>query len=107
MELVFATFESELNHEEIIETMRQRAAKFREVEGLVQKYFVHDRDNDRYGACFVFDSERSRDAYFESELSASVGDAYAITGDPSVTKAHLLFPLREVDEWGLEAVRVE
>lgn len=95
MEIVFATFESGLSQDEIEATMRQRAERFREVDGLVQKYFVHDRENDRYGACFIFDSEQSRDAYFASDLSASVGDAYAIEGDPAVTKAHLLFPLRE------------
>lgn len=97
MEIVFAAFESGLSHEGIVETMRQRAERFREVEGLVQKYFFHDRENDRYGACFVFDSEASRDAYFDSELSAGVGEAYAIEGAPEVTKAHMLFPLREAE----------
>lgn len=97
MEIVFATFESELDHDAIEEIMRQRAQKFREVDGLVQKYFVHDRENNRYGACFIFDSVQSRDAYFASDLSAGVGEAYAVKGDPEVTKAHLLFPLREVE----------
>lgn len=97
MEIVFATFESELSHDEIEETMRQRAEKFREVDGLVQKYFIQDREHDRYGACFIFDSEESRDAYFASDLSAGVGEAYAVKGDPEVTKAHMLFPLREAE----------
>ena len=97
MELVFATFESELSHEEIESTMRTRAERFREVDGLVQKYFVHDRENDRYGACFLFDTVASRDAYFASDLSAGVGEAYAVVGDPTVTTAHLLFPLREAE----------
>jgi heme-degrading monooxygenase HmoA len=95
MEVVFATFESELSSKEIEQTMRQRAEKFREVDGLVQKYFIHDQADDRYGAFFIFESEESRDAYFESELSASVGDAYAVNGEPDVTMASLLFPLRE------------
>lgn len=97
MEIVFATFESELHQEEIEQTMRQRGEKFRQVDGLVQKYFVHDREDDRYGACFIFDSEQSRDAYFASDLSASVGEAYAVKGDPEVSKVHLMFPLREVE----------
>ncbi|AKU06750.1 MULTISPECIES: YdhR family protein [Haloferax] len=97
MEIVFATFESELEHDAIEETMRQRAKQFRAVDGLVQKYFVHDRERDRYGACFIFDSEESRDAYFASDLSAGVGAAYAVKGEPAVTNAHLLFPLRETE----------
>lgn len=95
MEVVFATFESGLSHDEIERTMRRRAGKFREVEGLVQKYFVHDEGDDRYGAFFIFDSPDSRDAYFESDLSAGVGEAYAIEGGADVTTAHLMFPLRE------------
>lgn len=97
MKIVFAMFESNLTAEEIEQTMRQRAEKFRAVEGLVQKYFVHDEATDRYGALMIFDSKASRDAYFESELSASVGDAYAIDGSPDVTMATLLFPLREAE----------
>ncbi|WP_458210606.1 YdhR family protein [Haladaptatus sp. NG-SE-30] len=97
MEVVFAMFESALSSEEVEQTMRQRAEKFRAVDGLVQKYFVHDHANDRYGACFIFDSEEARDAYFESELSASVGDAYAVVGEADVTMARLLFPLREAE----------
>jgi heme-degrading monooxygenase HmoA len=97
MEAVFAMFESELSHEEVEETMRKRAERFREVDGLVQKYFVHDEETERYGAFFIFDSRESRDAYFASDLSAGVGEAYAITGTPEVTKARLLFPLREAE----------
>ena len=97
MEVVFAMFESELSSEEVEQTMRQRAEKFREVDGLVQKYFVHDEENGRYGACFIFESMEARDAYFESDLSAGVGEAYAVKGTPEVTKAKLLFPLREAE----------
>lgn len=97
MEVVFATFESGLDRDEIVRTMRRRAERFRAVDGLVQKYFVHDREHDRYGAFFIFDSAASRDAYFASELSAGVGEAYAVDGEPDVTMAELLFPLREAE----------
>ena len=78
--------------------MRQRAETFREVDCLVQKYFVHDETNDRYDASSIFESTEARDAYFESELSASVGVAYALQGEAAVTKAHLLFPVREAED---------
>lgn len=97
MEVVFATFESELDAEAVEETMHERAEKFREVEGLVQKFYFHDAESGRHGAFFVFDSKASRDAYFESDLSAGVSDAYAVSGDPDVTTGHLLFPLYEAD----------
>lgn len=45
MEVVFVTFESELSNEELEETLRSRAEKFREVEGLVQKSYLRDREH--------------------------------------------------------------
>lgn len=97
MQAIFAMFESALDADAVQETMRARAEKFREVDGLVQKYFLHDESTARYGAFFIFDSAESRDAYLNSPLSAGVGDAYEIEGTPDVTKATLLFPLREAD----------
>ena len=95
MEIVVASFESELRPEDVERTMRERAPRFREVDGLVQKYFFHDEERDRYGAVFLFESAAARDAYLESDLRAGVGEAYAITGTPESFAATLLFPLRE------------
>jgi hypothetical protein len=92
MEVAFATFESELDAGEVEETMLERAEKFREVEGLVQKFYFHDAGNDRFGAFFIFESEASRDAYF-----AGVSEAYAVSGEPDVTTGRMLFPLREAE----------
>ena len=97
MEVVFATFESGLDADEVAETMRRRADEFRTVDGLVQKFYFRDEENGRHGAFFVFDSAESRDAYFASDLSAGVSDAYAVRGEPDVTTGRLLFPLREAE----------
>jgi hypothetical protein len=42
MVAVSATFESERSSAEVAQTMRTRAEKVREVDGLVQTYFIHD-----------------------------------------------------------------
>lgn len=99
MEVVFVTFESALSHEKVEETLRSRAEKFREVEGLVQKFYLRDRERGRVGGFYLFDSEVSRDAFFESDLRTTIGDAYAVTGEPDVSMVQLLFPLREAEEF--------
>lgn len=99
MEVVFVTFESELSNEELEETLHSRAERFREVEGLVQKFYLRDPERGRVGGFYVFESEDSRDAYLESELRATIGDAYAVKGEPDVSMYHLLFPLREAEEF--------
>lgn len=96
-EVVFVTFESELSNAELEETLRSRAQKFREVEGLVQKYYLRDRERGKVGGFYVFDSEDSRDAYLESELRSTIADAYAANGEPDVSIFQLLFPLREAE----------
>jgi len=97
MEIVFATFESELSAEEVQQTMCQRAENFRVVEGLVQKYFVHDEDNGRYGPVSS-STPRSRATRTSRPTSvpASVRPA-RLNGTPDVAKAHFLFPLREAE----------
>lgn len=99
MEVVFVAFESALSDEKLEETLRSRAEKFRDVEGLVQKFYLQDRERGRVGGFYIFDSEASRDAFFESDLRATIGDAYAVTGEPDVSLFHLLFPLREAEEF--------
>lgn len=103
MEVVFVTFESELSNEELEETLRSRAQKFREVDGLVQKFYLRDREHGQVGGFYVFDSEDSRDAYLESELRSTIGDAYAVKGEPDVSMFHLLFPLREAEDFPARA----
>lgn len=97
MEVVFVTFESELSDEELEATLRERAKKFRELDGLVQKLYVHDPESGRAGGFYIFDSEEARDEYLSSELRATVGEAYAVKGEPNVSMFHLLFPLREAE----------
>lgn len=99
MEVVFVTFESALSNEELEATLRSRAEKFREVEGLVQKFYLRDRERGRVGGFYIFDSEATRDAFFESDLRATIGDAYAVKGEPDVSLFNLLFPLREAKEF--------
>lgn len=92
------TFESALSPDALEETLRERAEKFRAVDGLVQKLYVQDEASGRVGGFYIFDSEASRDAFFASDLRDTIGEAYAVEGEPDVSTYRLLFPLREAEE---------
>lgn len=67
------------------------------MDGLVQKLYLQDDDIGRVGGFYIFDSEASRDAFFTSDLRATIGEAYAVKGEPDVSTFRLLFPLRETE----------
>ncbi|KZN22631.1 hypothetical protein A4G99_19445 [Haladaptatus sp. R4] len=72
MEVVFITFESELSSEELDETLRDRAKKFRQMDGLVQKYYLQDEESGQVGGLYMFNSEISRDAFLASDLRTAI-----------------------------------
>jgi heme-degrading monooxygenase HmoA len=94
MEIVFITFESELGLEQIEARFRARAQQFRDMDGLLQKFYVHDEGSGRVGGIYVFDSEASRDALFESEIHAKLRDGSDVR-DLDITTFHVMFPLYE------------
>lgn len=97
MEVVFVTFESELSPDALEKTLRERAEKFRAVDGLVQKFYLQDEESERVGGFYLFDSEESRDMFFASDLRATIGETYAVKGEPEVSTFQLLFPLKEAE----------
>jgi heme-degrading monooxygenase HmoA len=94
VELVCITFESEVRLEEIESRFRERAQQFRDMDGLLQKFYVHDEDSGRVGGVYVFDSEDSRDALFESETHAKLRDGSDVR-DLEITTFDVVFPLYE------------
>jgi heme-degrading monooxygenase HmoA len=94
MEIVWITFESELRFEQILARFRERAQHFHDMDGLLQKFYVHDEDSGRVGGIYVFDSEASRDALFESDIHAKLRDSSDVR-NLDITRFHVMFPLYE------------
>jgi heme-degrading monooxygenase HmoA len=84
---------------EIESLFRERSGKYREMDGLLQKFYLHDEESGRVGGTYVFDSAASRDALFDSDVHASLRDAYAVRSI-DIETYHVLFPL--YDTVGIE-----
>lgn len=60
MEIVFITFEPDLSLEEIEARFRERAQHFRDMDGLLQKFYVHDEASGQTPVFFEYPSRPRR-----------------------------------------------
>ncbi|MHA2379986.1 MAG: YdhR family protein [Candidatus Thorarchaeota archaeon] len=95
MRLLLFLFKPGLPFEEVMRTSEGRADSYREVPGLVQKYYVVDKSTDRVGGVFVFDSEENLKAFRESELAKSTGEVYKFLEPPHTRVLEIAKVLRE------------
>ncbi|MFQ5833450.1 MAG: YdhR family protein [Candidatus Thorarchaeota archaeon] len=95
MNLLIFLFKSGLPLEEIEKTSEQRADRYLQVKGLIQKYYVLDKSTDRAGGVFVFDSEENLATFRESELAKSTGEAYKFLEPPHTRVLEIAKVLRE------------
>ncbi|MHA1729418.1 MAG: YdhR family protein [Promethearchaeota archaeon] len=80
MEIMVLLFETGLEAEKLMKTSNERYKKFKDVKGLVQKYYMSDAESSKVGGVYVFDTKENLDAFFESDLSKSTSEAYKFQG---------------------------
>jgi len=88
-------FKSQLSLEEAMTEAAKRADAFRAFPGLQQKYYFQDPATGELGGIYVWDSVESLDAYRESELRATIAQAYRVEGEPRIEALPVLMILRE------------
>ena len=91
-----------LGREEIQRIMEERAPSFREVAGLLQKYYGYEPESGAFCGCLIFNSEESRQAYAQSELARTIPSAYQAE-EVRVEVYEVLFPLYEVPQLAQQA----
>ena len=63
--------------------------------GLLQKYYVKMDTPGQYGGIYVWDSRESLLAFRQSDLAASIPEAYEVVEAPDIEILDILFKLRE------------
>ncbi|WP_223033175.1 YdhR family protein [Hanstruepera marina] len=86
---------SNLPEEELLAKAKEREPRFKEIPGLVQKYYVKTGQSGEYGGIYVWDSPESLQSYRESDLAKSIPQAYEIIEAPNIEIMDVLFQLRE------------
>lgn len=90
-------FKSGLSEAEADRVMHERSPRFREVAGLLQKYYLKDEKTGERGAVYVWQSEAAMQAFRQTELAHSLNEAYQIEGDKHVEIFDVALVLREED----------
>ncbi|MHA1960183.1 MAG: YdhR family protein [Candidatus Thorarchaeota archaeon] len=95
MELLIFLFKSGLSMDEMMKTSEGRAEQFREVPGLIQKYYVLDKESGQAGGVYVFESKEHLSAFKDSDLAMSTGEAYKFVEPPHTRVLEIAKVLRE------------
>lgn len=94
MVVQYITLKSELPEPELLKIAHERATSFRMIPGLIQKYYVRLSEPGQYAGIYIWRSRADLMAFRNSELAASIGQAYQVVGPPTVIVSDLLFQLR-------------
>lgn len=87
-------FKTELSEEELLKIAEERLPGFKALPGLLQKYYVKLDQPGQYGGIYVWDSPASLKSYRESDLAATIPQAYQVIDTPDIEILDVLFPLR-------------
>ncbi len=98
--LLVRGLKSELPREEMERRYRDRLPQFREVTGLIQKYYSYDESTGEWAGIYLWDSEESLARYLESDLRTSIAEAYELAGAPRVERFPIVDVLRASDPDG-------
>jgi len=92
MMLIVRGLNSELSHDEFERRYKERLPQFRNVVGLIQKYYSYDESTGEWAGIYLWDGEESLSSYLESELRKSIATAYELTEPPRLER----FPIVDV-----------
>lgn len=90
-------FKSGLREEQVIEKYNARAPRYRELKGLLQKYYLKYPETDEYGAVYLWETESALKEFQESELGQTIPTSYKIQGNPQVRMAEVIMTLHDIE----------
>jgi len=94
--LVFLVkFKTSLSLEEVTDVIHSRIDQFRAFPGLQQKYYLQDRATREVAGLYLWESDDAFTQFMESELRATIADAYQTEGSPRVEIFDLVEVLRD------------
>ena len=93
--VLLVKFKSALSLDEINAIVESRADDFRALGGLQQKYYLVEPASGQIGGLYLWDSPEALDEYRQSQLRASIAEAYQAEDEPRIEVFSVLKVLRE------------
>ena len=92
--ILLVKFKSALSLEEVEKVIDSRIDQFRALKGLQQKYYLHEPATQEYAGLYLWESEEDFLAYRDSELRATIAEAYKTEGAPRIEVYRVMKLLR-------------
>jgi heme-degrading monooxygenase HmoA len=87
-------YKSGLSDEEAVQTISERAPQYEALPGLRQKIYIKEQGTGEYGGIYVWEDEDSMREFRESDLAATIPEAYRVEGEPRVEVFEVVSVLR-------------
>jgi heme-degrading monooxygenase HmoA len=87
-------YKTGLTDEEAAKAIAQRAPQYEALSGLRQKLYIREPGTGDYGGIYVWEDEDSMREFRQSDLAATIPDAYRVEGDPRVEVFEVVSVLR-------------
>lgn len=91
-------FKSGLTYEQLMKVAEERAPQYRDLKGLLQKYYLKYDGTEEFGAVYLWESEAALQQFRESALFRTIPASYHIQGSPSVQIAEVVMTLRSGEQ---------
>ena len=92
--VLLVRFKSSLSLDEAKRVIEKRAPEFRALAGLRQKYYLQDPDTGELTGLYLWESGEALESYSNSELRASIAQAYRAEGTPRIEVYRVIDTLR-------------
>ncbi|HEX6585729.1 MAG TPA: YdhR family protein [Solirubrobacterales bacterium] len=87
-------YKTGLSDEEAVRTIAERAPQYEALPGLRQKLYIREQGTGEYGGIYVWEDEDAMREFRESDLAATIRDAYRVEGEPRVEVFEVVSVLR-------------
>ena len=89
-------FKSNLSPEKLLKACQDDLRAFRNVPGLIQKYYVAEEATDAISGFYIFQSRQARASFWNSDLAKSIANRYGvIPGTLRVEEYEMLIVLND------------
>lgn len=93
--IILVKFKSPLTLEEVLNVVDSRIDEFRSLKGLQQKYYLQEPATQEYAGLYLWDSKEDFLAFRDSELRATIAEAYQTEGTPRIEVFEVIKRLRD------------
>jgi hypothetical protein len=79
--VLLVKFKSSLSPEDLMKTCQENLEDFRNVPGLLQKYYICEETSGAISGFYIFENKKARATFWNSELAKNIPGKYGVIMD--------------------------